>query len=123
MTTGHSGPTSRDAFAWFDPGSSCWKMCQASLGLENSGESQAIWPRSGMTSGGFAYELPTSGFVTSAPGSSLLPTPTARDHKGQNQRKDTSCLPGALLAAFPVADNGGLPSDDRNPSPEPLPSP
>lgn len=27
----------------------------------------------------------------------LLPTPTARDHKGRNQRDDDSCLPGALL--------------------------
>jgi DNA (cytosine-5)-methyltransferase 1 len=26
----------------------------------------------------------------------LLPTPTARDHKGHNQRHDTSCLMGAL---------------------------
>lgn len=25
----------------------------------------------------------------------LLPTPTARDHKGQNQRRDATCLPGA----------------------------
>ncbi len=29
---------------------------------------------------------------------SLLPTPTARDHKGANQRGDTTCLPGALTA-------------------------
>ena len=28
---------------------------------------------------------------------SLLPTPTTRDWKGQNQRGDDSCLPGALL--------------------------
>ncbi len=26
----------------------------------------------------------------------LLPTPTARDHKGRNQRDDDSCLPGAV---------------------------
>jgi DNA (cytosine-5)-methyltransferase 1 len=28
----------------------------------------------------------------------LLPTPTTRDYKGQNQRRDVSCLPGAVLA-------------------------
>lgn len=35
----------------------------------------------------------------------LLPTPTTRDHKGQNQRGDTSCLPGALLPT-PRATDG-----------------
>jgi hypothetical protein len=28
----------------------------------------------------------------------LLPTPTARDHKGHNQRRDETCLTGALTA-------------------------
>lgn len=31
-------------------------------------------------------------------GGGLLPTPTARDWKGQNQRRDTTCLPGALTS-------------------------
>ena len=35
----------------------------------------------------------------------LLPTPTTRDHKGQNQRRDASCLPGALLPT-PRATDG-----------------
>lgn len=30
----------------------------------------------------------------------LLPTPTARDHKGRNQRNDATCLPGALDACW-----------------------
>jgi hypothetical protein len=34
-----------------------------------------------------------------------LPTPTARDYKGQNQRGDASCLPGALLPT-PRASDG-----------------
>jgi hypothetical protein len=34
----------------------------------------------------------------------LLPTPTARDWKGENQRRDTSCLPGALLPTPAAAD-------------------
>jgi hypothetical protein len=36
----------------------------------------------------------------------LLPTPTSRDHKGANQRGDTSCLTGALLPT-PRATRGG----------------
>jgi hypothetical protein len=39
----------------------------------------------------------------------LLPTPTSRDWKGQNQRGDTTCLPGAITS---------LPSDDGKPSPD-----
>jgi DNA (cytosine-5)-methyltransferase 1 len=30
----------------------------------------------------------------------LLPTPTGRDHKGRNQRDDTTCLPGAVTTDF-----------------------
>lgn len=40
----------------------------------------------------------------------LLPTPTARDWKGQNQRADATCLPGAVSTLLPtpaVADAGG----------------
>lgn len=33
-------------------------------------------------------------------GAPLLPTPTSRDHKGRNQRNDTTCLPGAVAADF-----------------------
>lgn len=39
----------------------------------------------------------------------LLPTPTARDHKGQNQRRDATCLPGAvdLLPTPRTSDSNG----------------
>ena len=40
----------------------------------------------------------------------LLPTPTSRDHKGRNQRNDTTCLPGALLTSAPTPP----PSDGGN---------
>lgn len=43
-----------------------------------------------------------------------LPTPTARDHKGQNQRKDTSCLPGAITS-LPSIDTPSSSDDDRLP--------
>ncbi|KZM68323.1 hypothetical protein AWN90_10555 [Nocardia terpenica] len=48
----------------------------------------ARWPRSGSMQSGYAYERPTSERVIDAPESSsppplpVLPTPTARDHKG-----------------------------------------
>jgi hypothetical protein len=35
----------------------------------------------------------------------LLPTPTARDWKGENQCRDTTCLPGALLPTPAAADS------------------
>jgi len=35
----------------------------------------------------------------------MLPTPTARDHKGHNQRRDDTCLTGALLPT-PRATDG-----------------
>lgn len=37
---------------------------------------------------------------------SLLPTPTRRDHKGHNQRRDATCLTGALLPT-PRSTRGG----------------
>lgn len=37
----------------------------------------------------------------------LLPTPTARDWKGHNQRHDATCLPGALLPTPRTSDANG----------------
>ncbi len=47
--------------------------------------------------------------VTHTGGHDILPTPTARDYKGHNQRGDTSCLTGALLPTPRATDgtNGG----------------
>lgn len=41
------------------------------------------------------------------PGLALLPTPTTRGHKGHNQRRDDSCLPGALLPTPQASDGLG----------------
>lgn len=52
----------------------------------------------------------------------LLPTPTARDHKGHNQRRDNTCLTGALLptpTTQPTTGNGHA----RNLRTELLPTP
>lgn len=52
------------------------------------------------------FELPPLAHPTSGPAGSALPTPTARDHKGPNQRRDDSCLPGAVaLLPTPTAGN------------------
>lgn len=45
--------------------------------------------------------------LTTAIHRELLPTPTARDHKGQNQRRDATCLPGALLPTPTSTDAKG----------------
>ncbi len=38
---------------------------------------------------------------------SMLPTPTSRDHKGRNQRDDSTCLPGAVqLLPTPTVQQG-----------------
>lgn len=140
------GGTSLTPFAYYDPGTSCWRTFQHSL-FEDLTESSPTWPRAGMTSGGCAYELPMPELPIGATGGSgmphllktptaqlavnggsqhpdkrkagghgptladevehLLPTPTARDHKGPNQRGDTSCPHGALLPTPTVADSRG----------------
>ena len=52
----------------------------------------------------------------------LLPTPTRRDYKGENQRRDTPCLPGAVRS---LGASTSLPSPDGNTSWDepPLPQP
>jgi hypothetical protein len=46
----------------------------------------------------------------------LLPTPTARDGKGANQRGDATCLHGALLPTPQAADANGHHSRSRQDS-------
>ena len=48
----------------------------------------------------------------------LLPTPTSRDHKGHNQRRDETCLTGALLPS-PWATRGGSATETFNLLPTP----
>ena len=77
-----SGSSSREPFAYFDPDSSSWKMCQASL-LEDSGESCTTWPRQVTWDLSYVYELPTSALhIFEIGSSSLLPTPQTADGTG-----------------------------------------
>ena len=72
------GRCSPSAFAWYDPDSHSWRTLQATF-LSGSDLFSQIWPRSGMTQDGIAYQLPPSAPLTDATEySSLLWTPTAK---------------------------------------------
>lgn len=115
--SGHSGHMSREPFAYFNPDSSCWRMSQPSLPLENLPELSVIFPRSGMTRNGCAYELPTSVLPMAEPeSSSLLPTPNHRDYKGSPSAawEEQASLPRAVeLLPTPGVAGGGkkIPED------------
>lgn len=81
------GPQPSTAFASFDRAASFWRTSQACLaGI--SDEFSEIWPRSGMTLDGIAYQHATSAHHTSAIGLGLLPTPTVR--QGRNRTSGRS---------------------------------
>lgn len=61
-TSGHVSPT---AFAYFDHDLRCWKTLQGTF-LSDSEMSKPIWPRSGMTHNGIAYQRQPSAHRTSA---------------------------------------------------------
>lgn len=75
------GPSSSDAFAFYDPESCSWRMCQASVlgGWETFWEA---WPRAGMTLSGMAYQRLPLVPRTSVIESGLWPTPTQADGLG-----------------------------------------
>jgi hypothetical protein len=83
-----SGSTTPEPFAYFDPDSCSWKMCQGSL-LEDSGESCTTWPRQGTWDRGFVWALPTSGPpIDASESSSLLPTPSAYESTPTDEYSD-----------------------------------
>jgi hypothetical protein len=49
----------------------------------------------------------------------LLPTPTGRDHKGQNQRRDARCLPGAIKLNVPPLLPTPTVNDSKNAGADP----
>lgn len=74
-----SGRTSRTPFASYDPDSSSSRTWQV-MSLWGWIPYSETWPKSGMTRGGDAYELPTLALHTHASVcSSLLPTPAVND--------------------------------------------
>jgi hypothetical protein len=73
-------------FANYDLVSSSWRTSQACL-METWASYSETWPRSGLMRNGIAYQLPPlvpRTFATAC-GLSLIPTPTACDHKGSGR--------------------------------------
>ena len=83
------GTTWRGWLAKYDPDSSSWKTAQCSL-LEDSTESLAILPRSGMTRSGLLWERPMLERLTSATGSGSWPTPQASDNRPRATANSTA---------------------------------
>ena len=83
------GGSSFDSFAYFDPDTSSWKTSQLSLLSEGEGaspKSSPDWPRAGTSAGGTCYQRQPLAPRTSASGSSLLGTPTARDGRSDGSQ-------------------------------------
>ena len=80
-----SGPNSPEPFAYFDPDTQSWKMLQGTF-LSDSETYSKIWPRSGMTADGIAYQLPPSAPLTAATACSSLPTPRSAMGDSRNSR-------------------------------------
>ena len=75
------GQNTPGSLANYDPLTSSWRTSQHCF-IEGLTEYSETWPRSGMTLGGTAYPLPPLAPLTDATGYGLLPTPSARDWKG-----------------------------------------
>lgn len=93
------GPRRQMSFAVFDRDSSVWKMSQRSLPLDLSEQSSPIWPRSGMTRHGIAYQRRSSAIHASATGLGLLPTPTVSQgrNKTSGRKPDSQHHDGMTL--------------------------
>lgn len=82
MTRDTCGRSSPDAFAYFDPESSCWRTSQDTLLSDSTGCSVTL-PKRGSMRSGWLYERPTWEPRTGALASSaLLPTPAAQEPGG-----------------------------------------
>jgi len=81
MMTATSGRLFEMPYATWDPGSSCWRTSGA-ISASGSGTFSGTWPTSGSMRDGACFEHPTWGHPTSAPASSLLPTPVTADAVG-----------------------------------------
>lgn len=112
-----------DAFASFDPDSSCWRTSRISL-LSSEGELgerfSGTWPRSIMCSQQTVFPLPPLAPRTSAIGSSLLlPSPIKRDgsNRGTQRGAGSTARGGgaSLMQVLPTPT-----SHDRTHTPRPV---
>ncbi len=118
-----SGENSLAFFAFFDPGSSSWRMSQRSLFPDEVSTSfSETWPRSGsMRSGHVSERLPLEPLISGTDSSSSAgwPTPLATDHKNPAmacQAKRNS--PQISTAAAILANAIGLISWSTNGPPD-----
>jgi hypothetical protein len=127
------GPSSLGLLASYDPATSSWRTFQLSLDA-GSASSLAIWPRSGMTRSGTAYQRVPLVPLTAATGSGWLPTPTATvygsSQNGINRTRPSAGTPSLHTMALhdlwptPVRNDArrstsgpprGRPDDDGRP--------
>ena len=116
--TDTSGRLFEMPWACWDPASSSWRTY---AGTSHSGSMpfSGTWPTSGSMRDGACYEHPTWEHPTSAPASSLLPTPSTSEHTGPSQlqaggddlRTVISLLP--TPAARDHKDAGGQATNDH----------
>lgn len=94
-----SGPSSPDAFAYYDPASSSWRTL-GPLPFEGLAESLATFPKSGSMRSGQLY--PHAPWVphTHESGCSLWPTPTAsnRDNAGGSNSRKAAISKGTYVS-------------------------
>ncbi len=109
-TTAGSGPSSLVAFGSFDPDGSFSRTYrdfsrQESLLDQPSEKSSVTWPRSGSMRSGRVYERRTLARVTDGSGSSsLLPTATADDAKGDRNQTAGRTLGSRLHDGVTLTD-------------------
>jgi len=102
------GPCSPSAFAWYDPDTHSWRTFQATLDSDSEAFNE-IWPRSGMTRDGIAYQLPPSAPRTYAIAYSsslhgeLQWTPTAKANQDSSSME--ARVPGSHLWPTPQASD------------------
>lgn len=107
MTHDTCGRSSPDAFAYFDPESSCWRTSQDTL-LSDSTVCSVTLPKRGSMRNGWLYERPTLARPTGGNGSSaLLGTPSAADAMGGHlsrggTRSHELLLKGQVKALLPT---------------------
>ena len=78
-------PTLRQPIATWSPERDCWETGQGDLLSGLSDVFSETWPRSGSMRSGMAYAHPTLEHPMGGSGSSLLPTPEAKNsHAGQD---------------------------------------
>ncbi len=92
LWNGTSGRTRSESLATWDPASSCWRTCQASLLTGMAEPWSDSWARSGMTAAGRLYPLRKLEHPTGVTGGGALqhwPTPRATDgSKGGSPTND-----------------------------------